>query len=57
MQSIQSDVNNLLRIVSSSADCIFHLRDVKSAVSHLKTHKMDGSTGLTSDHIIKAGED
>ena len=26
-------------------------------LSHLKAHKNDGSTGLTSDHIINAGDD
>ena len=57
MQIIQNDVNNLLKNVSSCADCIFNLCDVKSAVSHLKAHKNDGSTGLTSDHIINAGDD
>ena len=57
MQIIPNYVNNLLKNVSSCSDCIFNLCDVKSAVHHLKAHKNDGSTGLTSDHIIDAGDD
>ena len=57
MQIIQNNVNNLLKNVSSCADCIFNLCDAKRAVSHLKAHKNDGITGLTRYHIIIAGED
>ena len=35
----------------------FNFCDVRHAVSRLKAHKNDGSTGLTSDHIINAGDD
>jgi hypothetical protein len=57
MQSIHNDVNSLLTNASSSADCIFNFCDIRNAVSRLKAHKNDGSTGLTSDHIINAGDD
>ena len=57
MQSIQNEVNNLLNTVSSNADCVINAQDVSSAVSHIKAHKNDGGTGLTSDHIINAGND
>src|SRR5664279_3158638 len=57
MHCILNYVNSLLMNVSSCADCIINLRDVRSAVSRLKAHKNDGSTGLTSDHIINAGDD
>jgi hypothetical protein len=57
MQSIQSEVNILLKTISSHADCTINLHDLISAVSRLKAHKNDGGTGLTSDHIINAGND
>ena len=57
MQCIHNDVNSLLTNASSCADCIFNFCDVRNAVSRLKAHKNDGSTGLTSDHIINAGDD
>jgi hypothetical protein len=36
MQCLRNDVNSLIANASSCADRIFNLRDVKSAVSHLK---------------------
>jgi hypothetical protein len=57
MRIIQEQVNNLLVNESPWTDCTFNTCDVKSAVSHLKAHKNDGSTDLTSDHIIGAGDD
>ena len=56
MQCIQNDVKALLVGSSSFTDCIFTLHDLKYAVSRLSAHKNDGSTGLTSDHIINAGD-
>jgi hypothetical protein len=40
-----------------SGECCFNLVDVKCAVSCLKAHKNDGSSGLTSDHFINVGDD
>jgi hypothetical protein len=57
MRRIQDDVKHLLAKEPSHYDCIFHTSDIKYAVSRLKTHKNDGCTGLTSDHIINARED
>jgi len=59
MQHIQDEVNCLLTNEPSLADCIFNFHDVQNAVSRLKTHKNDGSTGLTSNHhhVINAGDD
>ena len=41
----------------SNADCIFRFREVKQAVAHLKAHTNDGSAGITSGHVIYAGDD
>ena len=38
-------------------DCTFNIHDIKSAVLHLEAHKGDGSSGLSTDHIIHAGND
>ena len=57
MQSIQSEVNTLLKTVPPHGDCVINLNDLIGAVSRLKAHKNDGGTGLTSDHIINAGND
>jgi len=55
MQRIWTDVNNDLRD-SCKVEYIFP-SDVRSAVSHLKAHKSDGCTSMTSDNIINAGDD
>ena len=39
-----------------SHECIFTYNDIKSAVSHLKPHKSDGNSGLSSNHIINASD-
>lgn len=57
MCRIQSDVKTLLSSAPSSVDCVFTVHDLKHAVTRLSAHKNDGSTGLTSDHIINAGDD
>jgi hypothetical protein len=57
MHRIQCDVETLLSTAPSSTDCVFTVHDLKHAVSRLSAHKNDGSTGLTSDHIINAGDD
>ena len=38
------------------SDCIYTCSEVKDAVSHLKAHKRDGTSGLSSDHIINASD-
>ena len=57
MQCIVDDVNNAVINDSLSADCIFNIHDVKSAVDRLKPHKSDGGSGLSTDHFVKAGDD
>ena len=59
LNCIQAEVEELLLAEDTSlcSDCVFNFSDVKHAVSRLKAHKNDGSSGLTSDHIIKAGND
>jgi hypothetical protein len=57
MQRIHDDVKDLLAKESLHDDCIFHTREIKHAVLRLKPHKNDGSTGLTSDHVINARDD
>ena len=57
MQFIVDRVNYLLQNEDLHNDCTFNIHDIKSAVSHLKAHKVDGSSGLSTDHIIHAGDD
>ena len=57
MQCIVDDVNNAAANDSLSADCIFNIHDVKSAVARLKPHKSDGGSGLSTDHFVQAGDD
>ena len=56
LQCISNDVNNLILTELNQWDCFWSCNDVKTAVSHLKKHKSDGNLGLTSDHIINAGD-
>ena len=57
MQCIVDRVNCLLQNEEHHNDCTFNIHDIKSAVLHLKAHKGDGSSGLSTDHIIHAGDD
>jgi len=57
MQRIVVDVNDLLKGDSLLLDCIVHSQDVKSAVGRLKPHKNDGSSCLSTDNFINAGDD
>jgi hypothetical protein len=57
MHRIQSDVKTLLSTAPSFTDCVFAVHDLKHAISRFSAHKNDGSTGVTSDHIINAGDD
>jgi len=56
------DINNGLNLSMSNScitsDHIFQIKDNnKHAVSKLKPHKGEGSSALTSDHVINAGDD
>ena len=54
MQHIIGYVQTQLANTTFSEDCIFNINDIKKAVSKLKAHKSEGSSDLTSDHIINA---
>jgi len=56
MQRINEDFNFLLSSEQMSSDYIYSCNDIKAAVSHLKAHKSDGHSGLSSDHIINASD-
>jgi len=56
MQRINEDINCLLSSEQMSSDYIYSCNDVKDAVSHLKAHKSDGNSGLSSDYIINASD-
>ena len=53
---MNDDIDSLLLTEQMSTDCIFTCNDIKDAVSHLKPHKSDGNSGLSSDHIINASD-
>jgi hypothetical protein len=57
MQCIRNEVKRQLSVASSLNECLFTTQDLKYATSRLAAHKNDGSNGLTSDHIINAGDD
>jgi hypothetical protein len=57
MMSIKNEVEDMIVKNSEGNECSFDFYDVKRAVSCLKSHKNDGSTGLNSDHIKHAGND
>jgi hypothetical protein len=57
MQEILCNVGDSLAGASVPADCIFSASDVEDAVLRLKSHKREGSSELSSDHIISAGYD
>jgi len=46
MLCIQHEIEDLILKNPMYQECSFNLSDVKSAVSCLKSHKNDGSTGL-----------
>ena len=56
MLRIQHEIDDLILKNPMYQECSFSFCDVKSAVSRLKLHKNDGSTGLNSDHIINASD-
>ena len=56
MQYINEDISGLLSTESMSSDCLCTCNDAKDAVLHLKAHKSDGTSGLSSDHIVNAGD-
>jgi len=56
MKRISDDIDCLLLSDQMSHECIFTYNDIKSAVSHLKPHKSDGNSGLSSNHIINASD-
>jgi hypothetical protein len=55
IDGVQAQLAN--RPTTSSEDRVFNIDDIKTAVYKLKSHKSDGSSDLTSDHIIHAGDD
>ena len=62
MQCIVDRVNCLLQNEELHNDCTLNIHDIKSAVKltltlTLKAHKGDGSSGLSTDHIIHTGDD
>jgi len=57
---LQDIINGLNLSMSDScvtSDHIFKIKDIKHAVSKLKPHKGEGSSALTSDHVVNAGDD
>ena len=46
-----------LQMIRHALIVFFNFHDVSKAVPRLKAHKNDDSTGLTSDHIINAGDE
>jgi len=61
MQRIVVDVHDLIKgdslLPDYASDCIVHSQDIKSAVDRLKPHKNDGSSCLSTDSFINAGDD
>ena len=57
LQRLVDKVNALTVNAPITTDCLFKLHEVQTAVSRLKLHKNDGSSGLSSDHFINAGDD
>ena len=52
MQRIIQDVNNMVTEKNSSGCFHFHVCDIRTAVGHMKPHKIDGCIDLSSDHIV-----
>jgi hypothetical protein len=57
MLTLIEDINRSLSNTAISTDCIFHVNDIKTAVSRLKSGKREGNNNFSSDHIINAGDD
>lgn len=57
MRAVQDNVVTLLADASCNEDCIITPENVYTAISRLKVHKNEGSSDLSSDHIINAGND
>jgi hypothetical protein len=57
MQALIEDLNSTLANTPVIDDCMFNLNEIKAAISQLKAHKSEGSSALTSDHVINAADD
>ena len=57
LNTIIADIDADLSVKSLSDECIITARDVHDAIIKLKSHKKDGSVGLSSDHFINASAD
>jgi hypothetical protein len=57
MQALIEDLNSTLANMSVIDDCMFNLNEIKADISQLKAHKSEGSSALTSDHVINAADD
>ena len=57
MRKFEKDLQSYIANASFNTDCTFSIRYITEAVSRLHTGKNDGSSGLSSDHIINAGDD
>jgi len=57
MQCIIDRMNCLLQNEDFHNDCTLNIHDIKYVALDLKAHKGDESSGLSTDHIIHAGDD
>jgi hypothetical protein len=57
MQCLENDLQSVIANATFNEDCVFSVHQIKEAVTRLKAGKNDGSSGLSSDHMINAGDD
>jgi hypothetical protein len=57
MHKVDDTLKSLLLDTSFNNDCVINTEDVCAAVLRLKAHKREGSTELSTDYIINAGND
>ena len=57
MRCIEKEINAEISNLCFNEDCVFAAQQIQTAVSRLKAGKIDGSSGLSSDHVTNAGVD